>query len=488
MLSRLNGRVRARNIEEVRVAPRPLDLLTPFISEERQHHIAAAAEAARRMLDGRAVININSTARGGGVAELVQALCGYARGAGVDSRWLVIEGDEEFFRITKRAHNNLHGEPGDGGPLREAERALYERVLAENAASLAPRIRPGDIVILHDPQTAGLAPAMLAGGARVIWRSHVGSERHDEVVRAGWDFLRPYIQMADVSIFSLAEYAPEWLEPAAVRVINPSIDPASAKSQDISGADARQILRQVGLLDGPPPARPPLFRREDGSPSPVTRRVELVSEGDLPRAADPVVAQIARWDALKDMAGVMRAFAGMESRPRDAHLFLVGPTVGGVADDPEAGRVLAACAAGWRALPDEQRRRVHLVSVPMDDREENAAVINAIQRHAAVIVQKSLAEGFGLTVTEAMWKGKAVIASGVGGIRHQIIDGESGILLPDAADLAACGRAMRELLLNPALAERLGAAARERARHNFLPDRHLLQYAELILDTMPEAA
>ena len=307
MLSRLNGRVRARNIEEVRVAPRPLDLLTPFISEERQHHIAAAAEAARRMLDGRAVININSTARGGGVAELVQALCGYARGAGVDSRWLVIEGDEEFFRITKRAHNNLHGEPGDGGPLREAERALYERVLAENAASLAPRIRPGDIVILHDPQTAGLAPAMLAGGARVIWRSHVGSERHDEVVRAGWDFLRPYIQMADVSIFSLAEYAPEWLEPAAVRVINPSIDPASAKSQDISGADARQILRQVGLLDGPPPPRPPLFRREDGSPSPVTRRVELVSEGDLPRAADPVVAQIARWDALKDMAETAEA-------------------------------------------------------------------------------------------------------------------------------------------------------------------------------------
>ena len=483
----LNGRVRVRKITEVEVSTRSLDLLTPYVSEERRRAIAGASQTVGSLLNGRSVININSTAQGGGVAELVQGLCGYAKGAGVHSRWLVIDGDAEFFRITKRIHNNLHGEAGDGGPLGEAERAHYERVLAENATAIAPQVRIGDIVILHDPQTAGLAEAMLQAGARVIWRSHIGHERHDAIVSGAWEFLRPYVQQADFCIFSLAEYAPAWLDSSALRVINPSIDPSSAKNEEFSSDVARDILTQVGLLDGVTSSTPQ-FRREDGSFASVMRRVELVSEGALPCSDDPIVAQIARWDTLKDMSGVMRAFAGIADAPANAHLFLVGPTTNGVADDPEAGHVLDECASEWRALPEQIRRRIHLVSVPMDDREENAAIINAIQRHAAVIVQKSLAEGFGLTVTEAMWKGKPVIASGVGGIRSQIVDGESGILLPDATDVAACGRAIRDLLANPERAARLGVAARERAREMFLPDRHLLQYAELILQAIPEAA
>ena len=484
----VNGRVRAQKVTEVEVAARSPGLLAPFVSEERSHAIAVASRTVSRYLDGRTVININSTARGGGVAELVQGLCGYAQGAGVASRWLVIDGDSEFFRITKRIHNNLHGEAGDGGSLGEAERAHYERVMAENAAAVTPEIRAGDIVILHDPQTVGLAAAMLQAGARVIWRSHIGHERHDSPVSRAWEFLRPYVQQADFCIFSLAEYAPAWLDPAVVRIINPSIDPTSAKNESLGSDAARDILAWVGLLDAAPASVPPQFRREDGSLAPFMNGVEAVTEGALPRPDDPVVGQIARWDTLKDMAGVMRAFAGMGNAPANAHLFLVGPSTNGVADDPEAGSVLAECSAEWRALPDAIRRRVHLVSVPMNDREENAAVINAIQRHATVIVQKSLAEGFGLTVTEAMWKGKPVIASSVGGIRRQIVDGESGILLPDAADEAACGRAIQSLLVDPEMAKRLGVAARERARELFLPDRHLLQYAELILETMPEAA
>lgn len=467
--------------------PRSLDLLTRFISEERRLTIAEAARAISHALQGRTVINVNSTARGGGVAELMQGLCGYAKGAGVDSRWLVIEGDSEFFRITKRIHNNLHGEAGDGGPLGESERLHYERILAGNAAEIATQVRAGDIFILHDPQTAGMAEAILHAGARVIWRSHIGHEQHDALVTGAWEFLRPYALQADMCIFSLPEYAPPWLDPAAIRIINPSIDPASAKNTDISSS-AHDILVAVGLLNGPIPSTSPQFSRDDGASGPIVHRVEAVTEGWLPRPDDPVVAQIARWDTLKDMAGVMRSFALIADAPRNAHLWLVGPAVSGVADDPEAQQVLDECSAEWRALPDDIRRRVHLVSVPMEDREENAAVINAIQSHATVIVQKSLAEGFGLTVTEAMWKGKPIVASKAGGIRQQIIDGQSGILLPDPSDEAACGRAIRDLLVNPAWAARMGAAAKERARELFLPDRHLLQYADLILETIPEAA
>ncbi len=472
---------------EVEVPPRSLDLLVPFVSKERRSAIADAAETVSRALRGRAVINVNSTARGGGVAELVQGLCGYAKGAGVDSRWLVINGDSEFFRITKRIHNNLHGEAGDGGPLGETERAHYEQVLARNAANIAAQVRSGDIVILHDPQTAGMAGELLRAGARVIWRSHIGHEQHDALVAGAWEFLRPYVEQADLCIFSLPEYVPPWLDPACVRVINPSIDPASPKNTDISNS-AVDILVKAGLLNGPIPITPPRFSRDDGTLGTFAHHVEAVTEGALPRPQDPTVVQVARWDSLKDMAGVMRSFAGMADAPRNAHLWLVGPAVSGVADDPEAQMVLEECTAEWRSLPDDIRRRVHLVSVPMDDREENAAVINAIQSHATVIVQKSLAEGFGLTVTEAMWKGKPIVASAVGGIRQQVIDGETGILLPDASDVEACGRAIRDLLMNPEKAAQMGAAARERTRDLFLPDRHLLQYAELILESMPEAA
>ena len=487
MTSSVGKVVHAEKVMEVEVPPRSLDLLAPFVSEQRRSAIAEAAQTVSQALQGRTVININSTARGGGVAELVQGLCGYAKGAGVDSRWLVIDGDSEFFRITKRIHNNLHGEPGDGGPLGETERSHYERVLARNATAIRAQVQTGDIVILHDPQTAGMAEAMLLAGARVIWRSHIGHEQHDAFVTGAWEFLRPYVQQADLCIFSLPEYAPTWLDPAAIRIINPSIDPASSKNTDIS-ASAADILVTVGLLDAPLPSAPPHFLRDDGTSAPIFSHVETLTEGALPRPDDPVVVQVARWDKIKDMAGVMRAFALMEDASRNAHLWLVGPAVSGVADDPEAQRVLEECSAEWRTLPDDIRRRVHLVSVPMEDREENAAVINAIQSHAAIIVQKSLAEGFGLTVTEAMWKGKPIVASAAGGIQQQIVNGQSGILLPDPSDEAACGRAIRDMLANPAWAAKLGAGARERARELFLPDRHLLQYAELILGTMPEAA
>jgi trehalose synthase len=181
------------------------------------------------------------------------------------------------------------------------------------------------------------------------------------------------------------------------------------------------------------------------------------------------------------MAGVLTGFAeSMGDLPDDVHLMLVGPEVSGVSDDPEGAMVLAECRQIWRRLDERQRRRVHLVCLPMDDGDENAHLVNAIQRRASVVVQKSLVEGFGLTVTEAMWKGAPVVASAIGGILDQVGDGEQGLLLHDPYDLPALGRALGRLLDDPALAARLGAAAHERVLDAFVGDGQLESYVDLI--------
>jgi trehalose synthase len=180
------------------------------------------------------------------------------------------------------------------------------------------------------------------------------------------------------------------------------------------------------------------------------------------------------------MIGVMRGFVRYLEGSAKSHLVLAGPDIRGVADDPEGKEVLEECIVAWRNLPETKRSRVHLVCLPMANIEENAAMVNALQRHAAVIVQKSLHEGFGLTVTEAMWKGRSIVASAVGGIQDQIVDGKHGLLLKDPTDLEALGNALQRLLPDPAFARRLGRNARRRAIANFLVPRHLMQYAELL--------
>jgi trehalose synthase len=199
------------------------------------------------------------------------------------------------------------------------------------------------------------------------------------------------------------------------------------------------------------------------------------------------VVQVSRWDRLKDMPGVMRGFASKVAGAGEVHLALVGPDVRAVADDPEGTAVFADCVDQWQALPRAVRDQILLVLLPMDDVEENAAMVNAIQRHAAVIVQKSLFEGFGLTVTEAMWKGRAIVASGVGGIRDQLAHETHALVLDDAGNLDAFGDAVNRLLADPALGRRLGRNAQRRCLAHFLAPRHLLQYVDL-LDRLLRAA
>jgi trehalose synthase len=454
--------------------------LEPLIGVERMEEFERVAEAARTALAGGSVLNVNSTAAGGGVAEMLQTLLSYARGAGVDARWLVIEGDPEFFAITKRIHNGLYGSAGDGGELGRAERRHYERVLQRNADELLALVRRGDVVVVHDPQPAGLLAAVKNVGARVIWRCHVGLDRPNEWSERAWEFLHPYVADAEAIVVSRAAFAPPFAEVAQVHVIQPSLDPFSAKNEPISMRNAWLTLSYVGLLDGsvetPPAVR---FTRRDGSPGRINRRVDVVQTGPPAPADVPLVVQISRWDAMKDMAGVMKGFVEHVDPALGAHLLLCGPVVTGVADDPEAAEVLDECTALWRALPHAARSRVHLACIPMADPDENAAIVNAIQRHASVVVQKSLAEGFGLTVAEAMWKRKPVVASAVGGIVDQIEDGTHGLLVDDPSDLQAFGGAVESLLRDPEHAARLAENARQRVTDEFLGDRHLEHYGRL---------
>jgi trehalose synthase len=467
-------------LHEVDVQALDAARLEPLIGRDRMAQFEAIAEDTQEMLSGRSVINANSTAVGGGVAEMLTTLVAYSRGAGVDARWLVISGDPEFFAITKRIHNGLYGGPGDGGELGEPERAHYEHVTRINERDLVAVVRPDDVVVVHDHQPAGLVAAIKRTGARVVWRCHTGRDHPNEWTERAWAFIRRYVEDADGFIFSRRQFAPPWMPDAKIHVIPPSIEPFSPKNEPMSRRNVRVVSTYVGLLAGDAGTPPVPFIRRDGSRGHVRRQVDLLETGPPPPPDAPLVTQVSRWDRVKDMAGVMRGFAEHVDPGLGAHLLLLGSAVDGVADDPEAARVLHECMEGWRTLPHGLRSRIHLACAPMEDPDENAAIVNAIQRHSAVVVQKSLAEGFGLTVTEAMWKARPVVASAVGGIADQIVDGQHGLLVDDPHDLESFGRAVTELLRDPARAEQLGERARARVGELFLADRHLTQYAQLL--------
>jgi trehalose synthase len=365
---------------------------------------------------------------------MLQALVGYVSHLGIPVRWLVIGADPEFYAITKRLHNQLHGQPG-GGPLGHPEFTHYRRVLAANAEQLVDLVKPDGLVLLHDPQTAGLAGPLARAGIPVVWRSHVGVDWQNEATRSAWEFLRPCLRCASAFVFSRRQYVPSWVPPRRTWIIPPSIDPFSAKNQHLDEESVQAILATIGVLDHSVPHVPTGFVRRDGS-------------------------------------------AGYVAPGGPGYLILAGPAVSGVADDPEGAAVYAECLAQWRDLPAAVRARVLLASLPLDDVDENAAMVNALQRHATVVAQKSLAEGFGLTVAEGMWKGRPVVGSAVGGILDQITGG-TGVLLPDPRDLGAFGAAVRGLIDEPARASRLGAAGRAYVQENYLGDVHLLRYARM---------
>jgi trehalose synthase len=435
--------------------------------------------ASRDTLSGRVIWNVNSTARGGGVAEMLYAYLPYVLDAGVDTRWQVLQVDDpDFFILTKRIHNQLHGDPGDGGPLGPEERDFYMRCLADSAAAFAAQLSPEDVVILHDPQTAGLIPAAKESGATVVWRCHIGIDDANEITLAAQELLSELVEAADGCVFSRQEYVWPALDPTRVTVIPPGIDAFTPKNQQMDDSTLAAVLGQIGL-SGERPETPPVFTRSDCSSGSVNREARIVQEAPLPEDA-PLVVQVSRWDKLKDHGGLLTLFT-RDLKDQNSHLALVGPDSSGVDDDPEGAAVYEEIVSQFENLPDEMRKRIHLVSLPMDDLEENAFMVNAIQRRATVIVQKSLAEGYGLTVSEGMWKSRPMVASRIGGIRDQIEDGQSGILIDDARDLSAFAAAIDRLLADGDEAQRIGDAAHEAVKSGSLSVQRLVRHYELLV-------
>lgn len=475
-------------MHEVHLQKRSLEDLAAVVPPERIERLRD--EVVPRMqeeLRGHQIINVNSTAAGGGVAEMLHVLLPLTLGVGIPTRWFVVEGDSVFFALTKRLHHRLHGNKGDDGELSSIERALMAGVVARNAHKLIENATPGDVVILHDPQPAPLAQMLAERGIPVVWRCHVGIDHDNQYTEQAWDFLRPFLDgSVGEYVFTRATYAPSWVPPERLQIIKPSIDPLAPKNQELSPADVAGAVSGSGIVKGEGFGGSS-FLRSDGSRAPFNMQAEIVRSGDPPPADLPLVVQVSRWDPLKDMAGVMRGFAEYVAPYCDAHLALVGPSTASVTDDPEGQVVLDQVTDEWRALPHEVRDRIHLVSLPMDDPEQNGALVNAIQRHATVVVQKSIAEGFGLTVTEAMYKGKPVVASDVGGIGDQIDDHISGLLIADPRNHEQFGRAVLHVLQDPDLAQRLGRAARQRAIDVFLPDTSLDLWDEVVLAAIEAA-
>ena len=420
-------------LREVEVQALDAARLEPLIGQERMARYEAIAEATQTALAGRTVLNVNSTATGGGVAEMLQTLLAYGRGAGLDVRWLVIEGDPAFFAVTKRIHNGLYGSPGDGGELGTAERALYETVTRRNAEELRVLVRPGDVVLVHDPQPAGLIEEMKRAGAHVIWRCHVGRDEPNEWTERAWEFLRPYVEPADAFVVSRRAFAPPWMDEARTHVIAPSIDPFSAKNEPMSRRNSRQVLTYTGLLpgDGAVPAVP--FTRRDGSPGRINRRADVLQTGPPPGLEVPLIVQVSRWDRMKDMAGVLRGFAQGVDPSFGAHLLLSGPAVTGVADDPEAAEVLDECMALWRALPHERHARAFTSLArpwPTQTRRPRSSTPSSVTQPSSS--RRAWPKGSDSPSRRRCGRGVRLLRAPSEASVDQIDDGVNGVLLRDA--------------------------------------------------------
>ncbi|MGC4114976.1 MAG: glycosyltransferase [Myxococcales bacterium] len=448
-----------------------------------------------RALGPRRVWMLNSTASGGGVAEMMPKLCALLNGLGIDARWLVLEPDDPaFFRVTKALHNLLHGEPG----LEDlaAARAVYDRVSREAALRLKERVVSDDLLVVHDPQPAG-AGALVAAEHRpeLVWRSHIGLPYANDATRRGWAFLHDYLAPYRKLIFSAESYIPEEHQRRSA-VLHPGIDPLSHKNRELRPYKLVGILRAAGLLEGPPV--PPWAHFEAlASRYESGRWVQSPIPGLL---HGPVLLQVSRFDRLKGFQHLIPAFERLldqgpalsqrlkvdteraQSELGCVQLVLAGPDPEGVCDDPEAAQVLDELCARHRSLPAPLAARVHLVRLPMVDVRQNALAVNALQRLAAAAVQNSLKEGFGLTVSEALWKRTPVIASNIGGLGVQIRAGTDGLLVNDPTDAAEIAEAMLVMLAYPKEAERMACAGQVRVRDHFLVLTQLRRWLEELLE------
>ena len=375
--------------------------------------ILEAAHAAASTLRGARVLHINATSYGGGVAELLASEIALLRDAGVDAEWRVICPDDALFAVTKRLHNAMQGRPA---ALTAADAEVYRRHNEHCARMLADE---WDVVVIHDPQPAALIDFQPAPSARWIWRCHIDTSTPDP---AAWEFLRPSVARHDAVVFTLPAFRPPDLEVRWEASVAPAIDPLSTKNRELPDHVAEAAVAATGV-----------------------------------DAARPLVVQVSRFDPWKDPLGVIEAWRRAREHVPELQLALVGAMAD---DDPEGWEVYENARAAAAGEPD-----CHLLT---NQQGIGALEVNAFQRRADVAVQKSLREGFGLTVSEALWKGTPVIGGAAGGIPMQIGDDEGGVLV---ADVDACAEALVDLLGDDETRHRKGQAGRERVRRQFLMPR-----------------
>jgi trehalose synthase len=456
-----------------------------------------AAKAFVPRLDGRTIWHVNSTAQGGGVAELVPPQVTLMRDLGVDARWLVMETDRpEFFPLTKRIHNMIHGAVQQ--EFTAADRALYEDVSRANAEALLQYVRPDDVLLIHDPQPLGAGARVKRRhpGMRTTWRCHIGLEEELPPTRAAWEFLRPYASVYDHVVFSVEDYIPKFLADRA-SVIHPSLDPLSHKNRELSLHKLVGILSDAALTEphwplvAPPWPEGARRLQADGSWEPAT------TPEDVGLLARPIITQVSRWDKLKGFEPVMLAFRalklGLVSRPAHdvrhrrrlelVRLVLAGPDPSSIEDDPEGQVVLKALRSRYAKLEPDVREDIALLALPMVSRKKNALMVNAIQASSDIVVQNSLREGFGLTVAEAMWKRKPVLGSARAcGVRRQVRDGVDGVLVANPEDPEEIAEAMHGMLADDDRLETWGNNAQRRVYDEFLIFGELQRWLEVLAD------
>jgi len=452
------------------------------------------AEGVVSRLAGRTVWMVSSTARGGGVAEMLPPIVSLLRDLGARAEWVVIGSTEPaFFELTKRLHNLIHG---TGDPeLTAADRALYERVNQSNADSLSRLVAPGDLLVVHDPQPLPLALQLRDRvPLAAVWRCHIGLDAENAATRAAWTFLAPYLNAYDAAVFSAPEYIPEGLTGRA-SVIYPGIDPLSPKNRDLSIRQTVEVMCRGGLIACPGPTVGERYLGLAQRLLPDGVWAPAVAADDFGLLTRPIVTQVSRWDRLKGYLPLLEAFIALKRNPpADAtldpvhrrhlelvRLVLAGPDPAAIQDDPEARDVLEELSGVYRALPPAAQHEVAILLLPMHSLDENALMVNALQRASTIVAQNSLREGFGLTIAEAMWKRVPILSnSRACGPRQQVRDGLDGRLVTDPEDRAELRQALSDMLSDPSRLERWGHAAQRRAHDHLLVFDQLRAWGRLL--------
>jgi trehalose synthase len=443
-------------------------------------------------LQGRTVWMLNSTASGGGVAEMMPALVGTLRDLGVRCEWLVMTPDRPgFYELTRRLHDLIHGH-GDPA-LAEAERDLYDTVSREIGAELSRRVAPSDVLVVHDPQPMGAgAVAAAATGVTALWRCHIGVEYQTAETRAAWRFLEPYARDYARGIFTSVAYVPDCFAYRS-SVVPPSIDPLDHKNRGLSPHKLVGVLCNGSLLPPRAPVLTPPFAesarrlRADGTLGPAD------DPEDVQLLYRPMVTQVSRWDKLKGFGALLEGFARLKrTRARRARgerearrleivrLLLVGPDPISIADDPAAVAAFREIALQYAALEPELQRDIGVLVLPMSSRKCNALMVNAIQRCSVIVVQNSLREGFGLTATEAMWKGVPVLVSNAHGLGLQVRDGADGRVLKSAENPDLIADTLETMLSDPRAREEWGRNAQRHVFDEFLLFRQVARTLRLL--------